>query len=219
MVQLVDAGWCRWRALAAALAVAALVLAGCGSTAATLSAAPSAPKSGAVSGAVAAATAAPPATMPTAVAPTTTGATAVPATGAATSTAFDSCSIVTQAEAASALGHSVRPPLRGKATVEGGLACVFYGPGAPAGVSPDIPVPDSVRVVLVVGPDARTFFNDYRSKVLAQAISGLGDQAFFDGAASLSVLKGDEYLRVAVIGVRDVLAAEQGLARAVLPRM
>lgn len=96
---------------------------------------------------------------------------------------------------------------------------MFYGPSAPAGADPDVPVNDSVRVVLVTGADAQKFFNDYRSKVPAQAISGLGDQAYYDGSASLSVLKGDAYLRVAVIGVPDTLAAEQALARAVLPSM
>ena len=113
----------------------------------------------------------------------------------------------------------MRAPVRGKATVEGGVACVFYGPSVPVGADPDVPVNDSVRVVLVVGPDALQFFNDYRSKVPAQAIAGLGDQAYYDGSASLSVLKGNEYLRVAVIGVSTVLAAEKTLAQDVLPRM
>jgi hypothetical protein len=76
-----------------------------------------------------------------------------------------------------------------------------------------------VRVVLVVGSNATTWFNDYKSKVPAQAITGLGDQAYFDGSASVSVLKGDEYLRVAVIGVANFEAAEKTLAAAVLPRM
>jgi hypothetical protein len=126
---------------------------------------------------------------------------------------------VTQAQAGTALGRTVRAPVRGKATVEGGVACVFYGPSVPVGADPDVPVNDSVRVVLVVGPDALQFFNDYRSKVSAQAIAGLGDQAYYDGSASLSVLKGNEYLRVAVIGVPNVLAAEKTLAQDVLPRM
>ena len=49
--------------------------------------------------------------------------------------------------------------------------------------------------MLVTGPNALKYFNDYRSKVKAQPIAGLGDQAYYDGYASLSVLKGDEYLR------------------------
>ena len=141
------------------------------------------------------------------------------ATTTAASGTVDSCSVVTQAEAGSALGQTVRAPVRGKATVEGGVACVFYGPSVRAGADPDVPVADSVRVVLVTGPDAQSFFTDYRSKVPAQAIAGLGDQAYYDGSASLSVLKGDAYLRVAVIGVPKVLAAEQALAQDVLPRM
>jgi len=132
---------------------------------------------------------------------------------------FDSCSVVTQAQAGTALGQTVRAPVRGKATVEGGVACVFYGPSVRAGADPDVPVTDSVRVVLVTGPDALSFFNDYRSKVPAQAIAGLGDQAYYDGSASLSVLKGNEYLRVAVIGVANFEDAEKTLAQAVLPLM
>jgi hypothetical protein len=103
--------------------------------------------------------------------------------------------------------------------VEGGLAAVFYGPNAPADANADVPVTDSVRVVLVTGPKALRYFDDYRSTVKAQAIAGLGDKAYWDGYASLSVLKGDEYLRVAVIGVKNVLGAEEKLAAAALPRM
>lgn len=113
----------------------------------------------------------------------------------------------------------MKPPVEGRATVEGGIAAVFYGPDAPAGANPDVPVTDSVRVVLVTGPKALKYFNDYRSKVSAQPIAGLGDKAYYDGYASLSVLKGDEYLRVAVIGVKSVLQAEERLAAGAVPRM
>ena len=125
----------------------------------------------------------------------------------------------TQAQASTALGQTVQAPVRGKATVEGGVACVFYGPSVKAGTDPDVPVNDSVRVVLVVGSNATTWFSDYKSKVPAQTITGLGDQAYFDGSASVSVLKGDEYLRVAVIGVANFEDAEKALAQAVLPLM
>ena len=101
----------------------------------------------------------------------------------------------------------------------GGIAAVFYGSDAPAGANPDVPVADSVRVVLVTGPNALKYFNDYRSKVAALPIAGLGDKAYYDGYASLSVLKGDEYLRVAVIGVKHVLQAEERLAAGAVPRM
>ena len=109
--------------------------------------------------------------------------------------------------------------MRGRATVEGGVACVFYGPHAPKGANADVPVTDSVRVVLVSGSKAKAYFDDYRSKVHAQRISGLGDQAYYDGYASLSVLKGKYYARIAVIGVRNVLAAEKTLAADALRRL
>jgi hypothetical protein len=143
-------------------------------------------------------------------------ASAVPAAAAA---GANSCTVVTQAAAGAALGHAVKPPVRGRATVEGGAACVYYGPSAPAGANPDVPVPDSVRVVLVTGPKALRYFKDYRARVHAVPIAGLGDKAYYDGYASLSVMKGDEYLRIAVIGAPDTLGAEKRLAAAALPRM
>jgi hypothetical protein len=133
--------------------------------------------------------------------------------------AADSCTAITLAEAGKALGQAVRPPVRGHAFVEGGVACVFYGPNAPAGVSADVPLSDTVRVVLVRGARASAYFNDYRSKVAAQPVAGLGDRAYYDGYASLSVLKGSAYIRIAVIGVPDVLSAEKTLAADALPRM
>ena len=51
------------------------------------------------------------------------------------------------------------------------------------------------------------------------AVPGLGDQAYYDGYASLSVLKGEAYIRIAVIGVGKVLDAEKMLAADALPRM
>ncbi len=131
---------------------------------------------------------------------------------------MNSLTVITQSEAGAALGQTVKPAVRGRATVEGGVAGVFYGPQAPAGANPNIPVDDSVRVVLVTGPNALKYFKDYRSKVKAQAIAGLGAQAYYDGYASLSVLKGDEYLRVAVAGPNS-LRAEEKLAADALPRM
>jgi hypothetical protein len=140
-------------------------------------------------------------------------------TGAATGN-FNSCSVVTQAEAANAIGAPVTPGVLGTATVEGGLACVFYGRTAPSPTNPNVAQPDSVRVVVVKGSDALTFYNDYKSKVKAQPINGFGDQAFFEGA-SLSVLKGDSYLRIAVAppGAEPSLSDEERLARAILPKL
>jgi hypothetical protein len=129
--------------------------------------------------------------------------------------------VVTQSEAASAIGESVSAGVLGHATVEGGLACVFYGPSAPSPTVPDVAQPDTVRVVVVKGADATNWYNDYKSKVNAQPITGYGDQAYYDGAASLSVLKGDSYLRVAVApaGAPPSLADEEKLATAILPKL
>ncbi len=175
-------------------AAAAVVLAGCGSSGSTAAA-------GAPSSSAAKAAATPKATAAATQAP-----------------AASSCSVVTQSEASAALGQPVKAPILGKATVEGGVACVFYGPDVPPGTSPDIAVPDSVRVVLVTGPDALKWFNNYRTKVSAQAIPGLGDQAYYDGYASISVLQGDAYVRIAV-GIANNLGVEEQLARDALPRM
>jgi hypothetical protein len=129
--------------------------------------------------------------------------------------------VVTQAEAATALGQSVTAGVLGKATVEGGLACVFYGPSAPTPRDPDVGQPDSVRVVVVYGPDALTWYQNYKSKVRAQPVTGYGDEAYYDGYASLSVMKGNYYLRVAVApaGAPPSLAAEKQLAAAILPKL
>jgi lipopolysaccharide export system protein LptA len=109
----------------------------------------------------------------------------------------------------------------GNATVEGGLACVFYGPSAPTPTTPNAAQADSVRVVVVKGTNALTWYNDYKSKVSAQPISGYGDQAYYDGYASLSVLKGDYYLRIAVspAGAAPSLSDEEQLATAILPKL
>lgn len=142
---------------------------------------------------------------------------------------FNSCSVVTRAEAASALGQQVTAGVLGHATVEGGLACVFYGPSVPPTLrDPDVPVGDSVRVVVVKGPNAVKWYQDYESKVKAQPVSGIGDKAFFDGYASLSVLEGNYYLRDAVSPppipspkkyVQLVLKDEEQLAKAILPKL
>jgi hypothetical protein len=76
-------------------------------------------------------------------------------------------------------------------------------------------------VVVVYGPDARTWYQNYKSKVNAQPVTGYGDQAYYDGYASLSVMKGNYYLRVAVgpAGAPPSLAAEKQLATAILPNL
>jgi len=95
---------------------------------------------------------------------------------------------------------------------------VFYGPNAITSIGPDTPQGDTVRVVLVTGPSAKKYFDDYRSKVPARPLPGLGDQAFYDGFASISVLKGDAYLRI-YCGPAGKLGPEEQLARDALPRM
>ncbi len=138
---------------------------------------------------------------------------ASPATSPTPVATPDSCNVITSAQASAALGgQSVKPPIRGKATVEGGVACVFYGPDVPPGASPDVPYGDTVRVVLVTGKNAKKWFDDYRTKVTAKTIPGLGDDAYYDGYASISVLKGDYYVRIAV-GVANNLAPEEALAK------
>lgn len=145
-----------------------------------------------------------------------------PASTAPAGLATNSCDVITTAQASAALGQPVRPPVRGHAYVEGGVACVYYGPHDPPGLSPDVPAGDSVRVVLVTGSKAKKYFDDYRGKVHAQPISGLGDAAYYDGFASLSVLKGDAYVRI-FVGTTTTLSAqlkaEESLARDALPRM
>ena len=134
---------------------------------------------------------------------------------------FNSCSVVTRAEAASAIGESVTSGVLGSATVEGGLACVFYGPSAPKPRDPNVAQPDSVRVVVVKGANVSKWYKDYRSKVSARTINGYGNEAFYDGYASFSVLKGDYYLRIAVSPAHAVpsLSDEERLAKAILPKL
>jgi hypothetical protein len=134
---------------------------------------------------------------------------------------FDSCTKVSAAEAARAIGTSVSPGILGSATVEGGLACVFYGPSAPKPRDPNVAQADSVRVVVVKGYDALKWYENYRSKVAAQPISGYGDKAFYDGYASLSVLKGDYYLRMAIApaAAPPSLKDEEKLAKEILPSL
>ena len=192
--------------LIAAVATAAVVLAGCSSSSKS-TATTTAPTGGASS------TTGSAGSSTTAMASTTT---------AVVSTAnFNSCSVVTQAEAAAAIGQAVSPGVLGNATVEGGKACVFYGPSSPTTRTPDVAQTDTVRVVAVKGGSAMTWYNDFKSKVAAQPISGYGDQAFYDGRASLSVMKGSTYLRIAVVpaGAPPSLAAEEKLAAAILPKL
>jgi hypothetical protein len=165
-----------------------------------------------------------PATRPASTAPATTATRPDPATTTTTAAAagsFNSCSVVTQADAATAIGQAVTPGVLGHATVEGGLACVFYGPSAPAPANPDIAQPDSVRVVVVTGPDASTWYSNYKSTVSARPVTGYGDKAYYDGYASLSILDGHTYLRIAVTpaGAPPSLTDEEQLATAILAKL
>jgi Protein of unknown function (DUF3558) len=186
--------------------VAISVLAGCAASLLAACGSPSSPSPASSSSAPATSAAAAP--SPSAPAPAAAG-------------RFDSCLVVTRAEAASALGQAVTPGVLGHATVEGGLACVFYGPSAPTPRDPNVAQADSVRVVVVHGRKALTWYQDYKSKVSAQPVTGYGDQAYYDGYASLSILKGDYYLRIAVApaGAPPSLTAEKQLATAILPKL
>jgi hypothetical protein len=136
--------------------------------------------------------------------------------------ALDSCCYVTQSQASTAIGYTLNAGELGNATVEGGLACVFYGNSLPQSLrDPNVALGDSVRVVVVDGPDALMWFNDYQSKVQAQPVSGYGDKAFYDGYASLSVLKGNYYLRIAIspYGMPPSLQDEEMLAAVILPNL
>jgi hypothetical protein len=53
--------------------------------------------------------------------------------------------------------------------------------------------------------------NVLRTKVHAKPIAGLGDNACYHGSASLSVLRSEEDIRGAVIGVPNVLKSEEKL--------
>jgi hypothetical protein len=141
--------------------------------------------------------------------------------GGAIAAGFDSCSVVTQADAAAAIGESVGAGVLGDAVVEGGLACVFYGPSAPTPHNPNAPQADTVRVVVVKGADASHWYEDYKSKTHGQPVTGYGDQAFYDGYASLSVMKGSAYVRIAVApaGAPPSLKDEERLATAILHRL
>lgn len=136
----------------------------------------------------------------------------------ASGASFDSCSVVTRADVASAVGHVVSAGVPGSATVERGRACVFFGPRAPRPHDPNVVQPDSVRVVVVKGADAAGLYRDYESRVRARPIRGYGDRAFYDGYASLNVLRGGGYVRVAVVpaGGGASLPGEQKLAAAIL---
>lgn len=78
-------------------------------------------------------------------------------------------------------------------------------------------------MVVVKGADALTWYNNYKASpaVHAQPVTGYGDQASYDGYASLSVMKGAYYLRVAVSrsGAPPSLVAEESLATAILPKL
>lgn len=142
-------------------------------------------------------------------------------TGAPTTkSSLNSCTVLSVGEVGKGLGQIVTPGIRGNASVEGGVACVYYGPSVAPGADPDTPVPDSVRVVLVTGPKAQPWYQDYLAKVAPITIKNLGEDAFYDGTASVNVLEGSSYLRISVIKTTGSdEAAEIALATIASPRL
>lgn len=73
------------------------------------------------------------------------------------------------------------------------------------------------------GVPSLEWYNNYRTSpaVHAQPIAGYGTEAYYDGYASLSILKGDFYLRVAVspAGAAPSLSDEEQLATTILPKL
>lgn len=120
-------------------------------------------------------------------------------TGAPATSSLNACTVLSVGEVSKGLGQTVGSGVAGKASVEGGVACVFYGPSVAPGADADVPTPDSVRIALVTGSSAQKWYADYLSKVAPVTIKGLGDDAFYDGTASVNLLKGDAYLRISVI--------------------
>ncbi|HEX3825466.1 MAG TPA: hypothetical protein VHV79_13490 [Mycobacteriales bacterium] len=109
----------------------------------------------------------------------------------------------------------------GKKVNEGSVPCVFYGQLAAKPRVPDLAQLDTVRVGVVEGSAALKWYNDYASKVHGEAVPGLGDEAYYDGNATLSVLAGSTYLQVSVVpaGAPPALAPEQQLAESILPSL
>src|SRR6195952_1373604 len=95
-----------------------------------------------------------------------TGAPATP------TSSLNSCTVLSVGEVSAGLGQTVRPGIRGKSVIEGGVTCAFYGPSVAAGASPDTPVPDSVRIVLVKGSAAQKWYHDYLTNVAPVTLKG-----------------------------------------------
>jgi len=51
---------------------------------------------------------------------------------------------------------------------------VFYGPSSPTPTTPNTARPDTVRVVVVKGPDALTRYNNYKSSSQVHALAVAG---------------------------------------------
>ena len=132
--------------------------------------------------------------------------------------AAKACGLITRAEASSALKQRITRQVVGRSTFGAGVACAFYAPDVPPSADPNLAQPDSVRITVATGPDAVRTFDDYRAKVHPEPIPGLGDRAFYDGSASVSVLKGSTYVRI-MVGVANNLTPEKILAFEAVPRM
>lgn len=135
------------------------------------------------------------------------------------------CGLITQAEAAQALGIPLDPGKPTGPNPMGQTLCFFHavGPGMHyAQLTLTLP-PPKLRKNL---PASRLFASAQDNTPGAKSISGLGDQAFWGGSgkkmgAGLHVLKGDYYFILDVSsgdGAKDLQAAAK-LAKLVLGRL
>lgn len=186
-----------------------LIVAGCGSSAAT-----SNPAGGGGGGSSAAADATQQAAGQTVAAPPTAGQTAAPAAPAN----LDPCKLITQAEAAAALGEPVDP---GKQAAAGASSCLWSGNDPSKIVSTD-----AVDVSVV---DLSTFNESHKagSGITVTPVPGLGDEAYFvdlgPGFVNLQVRKGSTAFTVDVMisGASNdkVEAADKSLAQLIVGRI
>lgn len=134
---------------------------------------------------------------------------------------LDPCTLITKAEAETALGEPVEDPECTTNSPVGQVICSYSTPETFKFVQIALTrtgdMPDSLTEI---GESAATIFETTRDNIEGQNISGLGDQAFW-GVPGLHVLKGDIYFCISV-GSTDKpenLEMAKGLAELVLSRL